>query len=109
MGPLRRAMGSVLAAPTLVFQLWHAQGEAPPGHLQGVSLLLALGGDAVVRQRDFSLLLPRGTALRWPKGSPGTSADWYVPSQRRVRGGGGGARPPLSSAHGYWRWEMHFA
>ena len=74
-GPLRKATGVVSAAPTLVFELWHAQGEVLPGDLQGASALLALGGDAVLRQGYFTLLLPRGTAVRWPRGSPGTSAD----------------------------------
>ena len=77
--PLHRAMGAASAAPTLVFELWQARGEVLPGDLQGASALMALGGDAVLRQRDFSLLLPRGTAMRWPRGSPGTSANWYVP------------------------------
>ena len=87
-GPLCRAMGAVSAVPTLVFELWHTRGEVLPGDLHGASALMALGGDAVLRQRDFSLLLPRGTAVQWPQGSTGTSADWYVPRQRQVRWGG---------------------
>ena len=89
-GPLRRVMGAASVAPTLVFELWHARGEVLPGDLQGASALLPLRGGAVLRQGDISLLLPRGAAVRWPRGSPGTSAVWYVPSQRQFRWGGHG-------------------
>ena len=90
-GPLRTAIGSASAAPKLVFPLWRARGEVLPGDTQRVSAQLALGGDAVLRQGDFSLLLPWGTVVRWPWGSPGMSANWYVPIQWRVRWRGGTA------------------
>ena len=59
-----------------------------PGDLTRTSALMALGGDAILRQGGFSLLLPRGTAGQLPRGCPGASTGWYVPSQRQVQWGG---------------------
>ena len=83
-------MGSPVAAPVVVRELWHARGELYGDDLEGLVSVLLLGGSAVLHADSTEVHLLRATSLTFANHVPNarvpaaTAVKWRWPVETLV-------------------------